>query len=56
MNWKCKHKAVVVLQRSRAIKIMHELSIASLALQMTPQRAQKMGKWRCPACERRGGH
>ncbi|CAK0737550.1 hypothetical protein CVIRNUC_000931 [Coccomyxa viridis] len=25
-------------------------------VQMTPQRAQKMGKWRCPACERRGGH
>ena len=26
-----------------------------VAVQMTPGKAQKQGKWKCPACERRMG-
>ena len=40
---------IVSFLQDRLVKLL-------LVLQMTPQKAQKMGKWRCPACERRGGH
>jgi len=40
---------IVPLLQDQLVKVL-------LVLQMTPQKAQKMGKWRCPACERRGGH